>query len=206
MKINAVVRYLVVSDFFINAGFSIFAPVVAIFITHQIGGGTLEVVGFSAAITQIVKVLFELPIAKILDKNHGEYDDFYALMFGSVLIALTPFLYLAASTVSHIYILSVVHGIGIAFAAPPWYAIFSRHLDKLQESFEWTLDSISIGLAAAGAAAAGGYLAEKYSFHVVFIIGGLLAIFGGAMQIRIFRHIKRKVARGQVKPIPEKTE
>jgi MFS family permease len=204
MKINIVVRTLVMADFFVNAGFSVFAPVMAIFITHQISAGSIETVGFASAIVQISKVLVELPLAKVLDRDHGEYDDFYSMIFGSILIAAVPFLYLIATQVVHIYLISALYGVGIAFTAPPWYAIFSRHLDKFQESFEWTLDSVSIGLAAAGAAAVGGILAEKFGFHFVFIIGGVMAIFGGVMQLKIFHHIKKKVPRGQVRPEPEK--
>lgn len=204
MKINRVIRTLVLADFFVNAGFSVFAPVVAIFITRQIAGGTIEAIGFGAAIVQLCKVIVELPLSKILDKNHGEYDDFYSLMVGSFLIACVPFAYLFAHTIYHVYIIQAVYGIGIAFSVPPWYAIFSRHIDKMQESFEWTLDSISIGLAAAGAAAIGGIIAQKFGFNTVFIIGGIFAIFGGLMQILIFRDIKRKVPRGQVKPEPDK--
>src|SRR3989344_3823322 len=156
MKINHVIKTLVLSDFFVNAGFSVFAPIFAIFITKQISGGTLEVVGFAAAIVQIAKISLEVPIAKFLDKNHGEYDDFYSLILGSSLIAIVPFLYLIATEVNHLYFISAIYGAGIAFIVPPWYAIFSRHIDKLNESIEWSLDSIAIGLAGAGAAAVGG--------------------------------------------------
>ncbi len=205
MKISHTIRYLVLSDFFVNAGFSVFAPVFAIFVTKQVTGGTLEVVGFGAAIVQIFKIAVELPLAKLLDRNHGEYDDFYSLMFGSVLIALVPFLYLFATQVSHIYLIEAIYGVGIAFVAPPWYAIFSRHLDKLQESFEWTLDSVSIGLGAAGAAAGGGFLASHFGFHTVFIVGGILAIFGGAMQMRIYSHLRARVPKGDILPQPDRS-
>ncbi len=205
MKINPVVRYLVFADFFVNAGFSVFAPILAVFITRQVTGGTIATVGFAAAIVQITKISVELPLARILDKNHGEYDDFISLIFGSTLIAVVPFMYLIASQVFHLYIISAIYGIGIGFTVPPWYAIFSRHLDKFQESLDWTLDSVSVGLAAAGAAAIGGVLAEHLGFNFVFVIGGLLAILGGALQLKIFSHIRRKVPRGQVKPVPEKT-
>ncbi|MEK9157778.1 MAG: MFS transporter, partial [Patescibacteria group bacterium] len=161
-------------------------------------------IGFGAAIVQLCKVIVELPLSKILDKNHGEYDDFYSLMIGSTLIACVPFAYLFAHSIHHIYIIQAVYGVGIAFSVPPWYAIFSRHIDKMQESFEWTLDSVSIGLAAAAAAAVGGMIAQKFGFNTVFIIGGVFAICGGLMQIMIFRDIKRKVPRGQVKPEPDK--
>ncbi len=204
MKINRVIRTLVLADFFVNAGFSVFGPVVAIFITRQIVGGTIEAIGFGAALVQICKIVVELPLSKILDKNHGEYDDFYSLIIGSTLIAIVPFAYLFANTITHIYLIQALYGIGIAFVIPPWYAIFSRHLDKTHESFEWTLDSISIGLAAAGAAALGGIIAQRFGFNIVFILGGIFAVFGGLMQIFIFKDLKAKVPQGQVKPEPDR--
>lgn len=203
MKISHVVRTLVVSDFFINAGFSVFAPVFAIFVTKQIDGGTLSVVGFAAAIFQIFKSSLQIPIAKYLDKNHGEYDDFYSMVLGTFLIALVPFLYLFATKSSHVYIIQAIYGIGASFAIPPWYAIFSRHLDKLQENVEWSLDSIAIGIGAAASAALGGFLAEKFGFQFVFILGGMLAVFGAIQQIRIFKDLKGKVSQGTVRPLPD---
>jgi MFS family permease len=204
MKINRVIRTLVLADFFVNAGFSVFGPVVAIFITKQIAGGTIEAIGFGAALVQICKVIVEFPLARYLDRNHGEYDDFYSLIFGSVLIAIVPFAYLWASSITHIYFIQALYGVGIAFVIPPWYAIFSRHLDKMHESFEWTLDSISIGLAAAGAAALGGIIAQRFGFEAVFVLGGIFAVLGGLMQIFIFKDLKKKVPQGQVKPEPDK--
>lgn len=204
MRINHVIKTLVLSDFFVNAGFSIFAPIFAIFVTKQIHGGTIEVVGFAAAIVQIAKISLEVPIARYLDKNHGEYDDFYSLILGSFLIAMVPFMYLIATEVKHIYFIAALYGAGMAFVIPPWYAIFSRHLDKLNESLEWSLDSIAIGIAGAGAAATGGILAQKFGFNFVFIVGGIFAIFGGINQIRIYRDLKEKVSRGTVRPQPER--
>ena len=40
---------------FVNSGFSIFGPVFAVFVTKQISGGSLEVIGFATAIFQIFK-------------------------------------------------------------------------------------------------------------------------------------------------------
>ena len=203
MKISHVVRTLVVSDFFINAGFSVFAPVFAVFVTKQVEGGSLAVVGFAAAIFQIFKSGLQIPIAKYLDKNHGEYDDFYSMVLGTTLIALVPFLYLFATKANHIYMIQALYGIGASFAIPPWYAIFSRHLDKMQENVEWSLDSIAIGIGAAIAAAMGGLLAEKFGFQFVFILGGMFAIFGAIQQIKIFKDLKGKVSQGMVKPHPD---
>lgn len=205
MKINHVIRTLVVSDFFINAGFSVFGPVFAVFVTRQINGGSLEIIGFAAAIFQIFKSGLQIPIARYLDRNHGEYDDFYSMVFGTSLVVLVPFAYIFASTANHIYVIQAMYGIGAAFTIPPWYAIFSRHLDKMQENVEWSMDSIAIGIGAASAAAVGGILAQKFGFQFVFIVGGILAVFGGIQQFKIFRDLKGKVARGSVKPLPDRT-
>lgn len=203
MKINHVVRTLVLSDLFINSGFSVFAPIFAIFVTKQIDGGSLQVVGFAAAIFQIFKSGLQIPIAKYLDKNHGEYDDFYSMVLGTSLIALVPFLYLFATQATHVYMIQALYGIGASFAIPPWYAIFTRHVDKMQENVEWSLDSIAIGIGAATSAALGGLLAEKFGFQFVFILGGVLAIVGAVNQIKIFRDLKGKVSQGVVKPHPD---
>ncbi len=203
MKINHVVKTLVLSDFFINAGFAVFAPVFAIFVTKQIEGGTLAVVGFAAAIFQIFKSSLQIPIARYLDKNHGEYDDFYSMVLGTSLIALVPFLYLFATKATHIYMIQALYGIGASFAIPPWYAIFTRHVDKMKENVEWSLDSIAIGIGAASSAALGGLLAEKFGFRFVFILGGIFAVVGAIQQIRIFRDLKGKVSQGVVKPHPD---
>lgn len=205
MKINHTIRTLIIGDFMTNAGFSVFAPIFALFFTGQIEGGTLANVGFAAAITQIFKSVLQIPIAKFLDKNHGEYDDFYSLIFGSFIVASVPFLYIFASKVSHIYLIQAIYGIGMSFVIPPWYAIFSRHLDKQQESTEWSLDSVTIGIAVSSAAALGGVLATRFGFTRVFLIGGILAIMGAIQQIRIYRDLRGKVPRGQVNPLPDKT-
>lgn len=204
MRINHVIKTLVISDFFVNAGFSVFGPVFAVFVTKQITGGSLEVIGFAAAIFQIFKSGLQIPIARYLDKNHGEYDDFYSMVFGTALVVMVPFAYIFASTANHIYLIQAVYGIGAAFTIPPWYAIFSRHLDKMQENVEWSMDSIAIGIGAASAAAVGGILAQKFGFQFVFIIGGILAVFGGIQQLKIFRDLKGKVSKGGVMPQPDK--
>jgi len=156
MRINHVIRTMIISDFYLNSGLGLYGPIFAIFVTKQIEGGSIEVIGFAAGITQLFKVVLQLPIAKYLDRNHGEYDDFYSMVLGGFLIAIAPFLYLFASKISHLYMIQAIYGIGLAFLVPPWYAIFSRHLDKRHENIEWSFESITIGIATAGSAAIGG--------------------------------------------------
>ena len=204
MKISHVIKTLITSDFFMAAGFAVFSPVFAVFVTQQIDGASLRTVGFAAAIAQIFKVIFQIPIARYLDRNHGEYDDFYSLIGGSSLVALVPFLYFFASHEAHIYFIQALYGIGLAMAVPPWYAIFTRHIDHLKENVEWSLESVGIGIASSLAAAIGGVLASQIGFRYVFLLGGVLTIVGMVFQIFIYKELRAKVSRGMVKPQPDR--
>lgn len=205
MKINHAIKTLIISDFSINAGFSLFAPVFAIFVTGQIMDGSVEVVGFAAAIAQIVKSSLQIPIARYLDRNHGELDDFYSMVIGSFIIASIPFMYLFATEAMHIYGIQVIYGIGAALAIPPWYAIFTRHIDKLQENVEWSLESVAIGISGAGAAAVGGILVERIGFQYVFMLGGLFAMLGAVLQIKMFKDLRGFVSQNAVKAQPDRS-
>lgn len=205
MRISHTIRILITSDFLINSGMTLFGPVFAIFVTQQIRGGSVETVGFAAAITQIVKSVLQIPVARYLDRNHGEYDDFYSMVTGTLLFALVPFLYLVAATPTHLYLIQVVGGVGLALAVPPWYAIFTRHIDAMKENVEWSMESIAIGISGAAAAALSGVMVTRFGFQSVFLLGGILAILGGLLEIRIYRDLRSYVGRHQVKPTPDKT-
>lgn len=204
MRINHAVRTLITSDFLINAGLTVFAPVFAVFVTGQIVGGTIQVVGFAAAIAQIVKAILQIPVARYLDRNHGEYDDYYSMVSGTVLISLVPFLYIFAHTATHLYLIQVVFGVGAALAVPPWYAIFTRHIDLMRENVEWSLESIAIGISGGGAAALSGVIVTHFGFHAAFLVGGLFALCGAVVQIRIYTDLRAMVGRHQVEPKPDK--
>ena len=200
MRINHVVKTLVWSDLYLEMGLALFAPIFAIFVIGEIQGGSLAVVGFAAALPQIFKIALEIPIAKYLDKNHGEYDDFYSMVFGSFLMSMAPFMYILATTVSHVYIISSIYGIGLAFFVPPRFAIFSRHMDKGKENIEWTYKSIAVGVGSAGASAMGGILAQRFGFSSVFVLAGFVAIIASVYEIKIFKDLKARVPQGMVKP------
>lgn len=204
MRINHTVRILITSDFLFNSGFSLFGPIFALFVTKQVTGGTIEMVGFAAALTQIVKSIAQVPIARYLDRNHGEYDDFYSLVLGSILVATTPFLFFFATKMWHIFAIQTWYGFGLALAVPPWYAIFTRHIDKMKENVEWSLESIAIGISGAGAAAVGGIMAGTFGFRAVFLIAGFFSLMAVALQIRIYRDLLAVVGRGQVEPLPDR--
>ena len=126
------------------------------------------------------------------------------MVTGSSIIALTPFMYMFASQAWHLYVIQACFGLGAALAIPPWYAIFTRHIDKMRENVEWSFESVGIGISGAGAAALSGIIVTHYGFQWAFFIGGVIAICGAIMQIRIYRDLRAFVGRGQVQALPDK--
>ena len=147
-------------------------------------GAAAYVVGFSISIYWATKSILQLPIARYLDKNHGELDDYYAIIIGLFFTIIAVSSLYFATKIWHLYVLHVVLAIGNSFVTPPFYAIFTRHIDKNNEGFEWALrSSFSLGAGTAIGAAISGILATLIGFRVLFLLNGLLMFFGWVVLI-----------------------
>ncbi len=62
--INKVIKILILSDMSLIAGLGFIAPIFAIFLTDRIQGGSIEVVGYAAAIYWIYKSLVDIPLGQ----------------------------------------------------------------------------------------------------------------------------------------------
>ena len=174
---------MAVVDFFVNGALGVIGPFFAIFITQQIKGGDAAVVGFATASYWVVKSVFQLPIARFLDKTDGKSDEFWAFFCGYIATALVPILYYLSSAPWHLYLVQAGFGFAMAWAVPAWYSIFTTHLDAHKIAFEWSLVSvISVGASASIAAALGGLLIKNYGFNMIFIIASLV-IFLSALAV-----------------------
>ena len=170
ISLNKVVRFLISSDLALSTGWGFIAPIFAIYITGQIIGGDAKVVGFAAGLYWITKSIVQPFIARYLDKNHGEIDDFYFLIGGSFVAALVPLAYLFITLPWQLYIVESIHALAMACAVPTWAGIFTRHIDKGQEAFEWSVESTALGFGAGIAGALGGILVATVGFQFAFIL------------------------------------
>ena len=186
LPINRIIKVLMLSDFVITSAFGFVAPIFALFITDKIQGGTIETVGFAAAFYWLAAVLIRLPVARRIDKTPSEKDDFYFMIFGSVLISVVPFLFIFSTKIWHIYLIQAFYGIGYSLRLPGWYGMFTRHIDKGQEGYEWSFDSLFSGIGAAITAALGGIIAAKFGFEILFILIGITSIIGSATLIFLY--------------------
>jgi hypothetical protein len=173
--INKVIKVLILSDFLLQSGWGLIGPIFAIFLTRQIEGGTVAMVGFIAATYWLTKSTIQPFIAHFLDVKRGERDDFRFLVGGMYIANLIPLGYVFSTQPWHIFTLEFIRGLAMACVVPSWSAIFTRHIDQGWEAFSWSIESTAIGFAAAFAAAFGGVLATILGFRTVFV---LVSIFG----------------------------
>lgn len=181
-KLNQVILIIVIADFVLITGFGFLPPIFAIFVTQQIAGATVATVGFALTVYWLTKSVLQLFVARVIDKNHGEIDDFYFMIAGGMLNAVLMTLYYFATQTWHVYALGFLIGAGDAMLVPPFYAIFTRHIDKGKEGFEWALySSFSLGAGSALGGALGGVLATIVGFRAMFPVVGMLTFLATIM-------------------------
>jgi len=178
---NRIIKILILSDFIITSAFGFLAPIFAIFLTGKIQGGTIETVGYAAAFYWIAAVLTRLPIARHIDRTPSEKDDFYFMIIGSILISAVPFLFILSSKIWHIYLIQIFYGLGYSLRLPGWFGMFTRHIDKKREGYDWSMDSVVAGIGAGITAALGGVLVSRLGFNALFVLIGILSLFGSAV-------------------------
>lgn len=193
LKLNQVILIFIIALFAINFAANLSAPFFAVFILQDIGAA-VTVVGFASAIYWITKSILQLPVARWLDRNHGEIDDYYALIGGLAVTTFGVFLFYLADRVWHIYVIQLIIALGDAFVVPPFYAIFTRHVDPNSEGFEWSLySSFSLGAGSALGAALAGVLASTLGIRPLFLINGTLMLLGLIVLLFLRPYIRPKV-------------
>lgn len=176
-KINPIIIRLMFSDIFVGTGFGLIEPILAIFIKDNLRGGTIFTVGFASTIFLISKSLTQLPFSRHVD-THDDRDDLKWLFRGTVLIAIVPFIYIFAQNIYHVFLAQLIYGIGSGLAYSTWLGLWSTHLDRKYESFEWSLYSTVVSLGTACSATIGAAAAEFIGFTFTFILVGIMSIIG----------------------------
>jgi MFS family permease len=189
-KMNPVVRFLTISDIMMLGGFALVSPIFAVFVTNQVAGGSIEVVGIAEGIYLTVRSLMQMPFGRLIDKIKGERDDFWFMLIGSILLAMIPIFYIFCDTPIKLYAVQFLYGLLSAATLPTWLAIFTRHIDRNQEGAEWGVYQTAAGLSSAACASLGGFLAVKYGFASLFITVSILCFTGSLFLIGIYRHMR----------------
>lgn len=192
LRLNKVVQILLLFLFVTNVSGGLFSPILAVFVTNFILGATLKTVGFAMALFAITKSIIQIPLARRLDKKIGEKDDFYVMLIGAIISIVYVFGFIFIKSQVHLYLLSIIGGIGAAFLLAAYYGIFARHVDRGIEGFEWSLYSaggLTISIAIGGAI--GGILADSFGFKIIFLIAGALSVLATILLLSLYPYLKK---------------
>ena len=190
LAVNRAIQILLIFLFIVNVGEGLFFPILAVFITGSIAGATLKTIGFAVAFYAIAKSILQVPLAKRIDKQVGEKDDFYVMMAGSIIGIIYAFGFIFINLQWHLYLLSVIGGIGAACLMAAYYGIFARHVDKGSEGFEWSLFSVGgLTISAAIGGAIGGVFADAFGFKALFATAGILNIIGAVLLLFLYPYL-----------------
>ena len=190
LSLNKILEVLIFSDLVINSAYGLIAPILAVFLTDSISGGSLIVVGISDAIYLGVKSILQIPIGLKIDKTEGQKIDFWYLFLGNLLTSAGVFLYLFATLPWHVYLISLIFGIGGAMAYPAWTGLFTRNVVRNRESFAWSLSSTTMELGEAAAALIGGVVAQLLGFDILFGVVGALSTLGTLSLFSFYKTLK----------------
>ena len=163
------------------AGWGFIDPLFSVFVLTKIGGATIISIGLLATIYWVTKSVLQIPISVFLDRHVGEKDDFYALIFGLLIISVSSFSFMITQTIGQVYFVQFIKAIGFSLYIPAWSSIFSRHLDKSHTALEWAISSSSVGLGIGAAGFVGSSIANVYGYNFVFLLTGLMALIGAGI-------------------------
>jgi MFS family permease len=190
IKINKIVKYLILTDIAFWTGWGLITPIFAIFIVDKIEGGNALVVGIATAIYWLIRSLLVFPFGVILDKYKGERDDYLFLVSGNFIVALALFGYVFAVLPWHIYLFQAFCGLGVAMSLSGWRAIFTKNIDEGKEATEWSIDDmmLSIGTALAGVFA--GWMVLNWGYSAAFVSAGILGMISVFILLCLRHEIK----------------
>lgn len=166
---------MIISDIFVLTGFGLIDPILAIYIKENLIGGTIFAAGLASTLFLVTKCLVQLPFSRYVDSHD---DKVKWLILGAILVTIVPFIYIFSDHIYWIYFAQFLQGIGSGLVFPTWLGLWSTHLDKKHESFEWSLYSTLTGLGTAATAAIGGAIAEFVGFTYAFILVGVMSLIG----------------------------
>lgn len=192
LKINQVILIIIFALFIFTVAASLSVPFFALFILEDIKAAAAAI-GFASAVYWAVKSILQLPIARWLDRNHGEIDDYYSMLVGVMITTAGMFLFFTATKLWHVFAIQCLVAIGDAFTVPAFYAIFTRHIDKDSEGFEWSLySSFSLGAGSAIGGALSGILVGLVGVRALFLVNGTLTLVGWIILLFLKPYIRPK--------------
>jgi len=171
---------LVLEAFFMFSG-GLFGPIYAVFV-EQIGGSILDV-GFAAFAFLLSTGVLVYAISKW--ENRIKHQEKMYLL-GYSLTALGYFAYTFVTNRIELFMVQVFLGIAQAIYIPVRDSLYTKFLQKGQETFQWGHWEAENFIVPAVAAMVGSIIVSTFNFRALFFIMSLIGLFGVAYGIKFF--------------------
>jgi MFS family permease len=196
LRINKIIKFLLLSDLIFWSGWGLVAPIFAVFIVDRIESGDAFVVGVAAAIYSGLLALLRIPMGLYLDSRSSQKIDYAFTAGGLIIASMASFGFIYAALPWHIYVLQIFHAIGMAMNFSGFSGLFTRNIDKGRESTEQGIDSTVVNIGTAVAALTGGWLVVRFGYAIVFMLVGIMGLFGAAALLFIKNDLDKRNSRG----------
>lgn len=172
---NKSLRVLLVTNGLILISMAMIGPIYAIFV-ERVGGDLFDasIAGVLFAATAGITTLLS---GRLADKiRHSEM----IMVFGYLLIGTAFFLYQYVDSISFLFMIQIMMGLGEAIYSPAFNKLYSAHLDDEKAGTEWgAWESMNYFTTAFGALI-GGLIVSRFGFNAIFIIMAVLSYFSAS--------------------------
>jgi len=181
---NKALRILLSTNALILMAGAMLGPIYAIFVVNV--GGDLMDASIAGSIFALAAGLTTLISGKYSDKIK---ENELIVVLGYSIMGLGFILYNWVNSITLLFIVQAIGGLGEAIYSPAFDAVYSKHLDGHRSGTQWgAWESMNYFITALGAII-GGLLVTLFSFQLLFTIMGILC-FSSAWYIY---HLKRSV-------------
>jgi len=180
-------KILAATDLILASAFGMILPILPIFLIEKIDDATILTIALAYSIFFVSKAFFSWIFGLFL--THGDYFKRIrsGLFFGSLLITVTPIIYLYATSMTHIFLGQIVLGLGFALLKTSWMHLTHQTVEEFFHETILHAHGFILTFCLAIAAAVGGFIAYNFGFTILlhsmtalgFIATFLSIIFGG---------------------------
>ena len=183
-------KHILQGDILFLTILGLLTPVFALFLKDQIPNANLFTISFAEAI-----YLFTISIFRPFTSLSAKYDHYglktqKLLWFGSVLIIITPFLYILSRDIVDIFIIQFLYGVGISFAEPAWIEV-TKQTKKITLAIKFEQFNTIGTLISAGLVLVGGFIAQHQGMRALFFYIGLTLILASIFIALLFEKVKK---------------
>lgn len=171
--INNTVKAFIISESFFWSAWNFITPIFAIFAASNIKGGNVEVAASGYSVFLILRILGELTSGKFF-ANAKILQKYLVTITGILLVCVSYLGFAFSKSIVEIFIFYAIAGVGFGISGPPKLSLFSTHLDKNKEAYEWGVADSTVFIGMALASALGGFIAHHYGFAFLFIVATIV--------------------------------